>query len=109
MFVHAKGLVSQMLRLRERLPEQAVIHLERGAAGQIPETPIKAHPRHKVGIVDGGTIGRGRAMGIDAMASLQNNDANTYLAATGDLVVTGPTGTNVADLWFVLNRETRDV
>jgi len=48
-------------------------------------------------------------MGIDALASLQDNDANTYLGATGDLIVTGRTGTNVADLWFVLNREIRGV
>ncbi len=61
------------------------------------------------GIVDGGTIGRGRALGLDAVTSLKDNDANTYLAATGDLVVTGPTGTNVADLWFVLNRELRQM
>jgi hydroxypyruvate reductase len=56
------------------------------------------------GIVDGGTIDRGRAASVDATAALENNDANTYLAATGDLIVTGPTGTNVADLWFVLDR-----
>jgi glycerate-2-kinase len=41
------------------------------------------------------------------MAALENNDANTYLAATDDLILTGPTGTNVADLWLVLNREPR--
>lgn len=57
------------------------------------------------GIVDGGTISRGRAMDLDATVSLQNNDANGFLTAIDDLVVTGPTGTNVADLWFVLNRE----
>jgi glycerate 2-kinase len=57
------------------------------------------------GIVDGGTIGRGRDMGIDPVAALLNNDAYTYLATTDDLVVTGPTGTNVADLWLVINRE----
>jgi glycerate-2-kinase len=59
------------------------------------------------GVVDGGTIDRGRASGLDSVAALQRNDANTYLAATGDLIVTGPTGTNVADLWFILNRESR--
>lgn len=60
------------------------------------------------GIVDGGTIGRGRILGLDPIAALGNNDANPYLAATGDLIMTGPTGTNVADLWFVLDREPRD-
>ncbi len=199
--------------LHDHLPERVVGHLERGRAGQIPETPNQSHPRHEIeivgsgvvaaeaaaafirskgvrsrvvstshigearqaavtavrapsdsgevlvfagettvtvtgsgsggrnqeaalaaaieidgrpitflaggtdgvdgptdaagGIVDGGTIGRGRALGLDAVTSLRDNDANTHLAATGDLVVTGPTGTNVADLWFVLNRELR--
>ncbi len=60
------------------------------------------------GIVDGGTIDSGRALGIDPIAALENNDANTYLAATDDLILTGPTGTNVADLWLVINREPRD-
>ena len=199
--------------LRGRIPVGVVTHLERGRAGQIPETPVESHPRHETvivgsgavaaeaasaffrshgvhsrivsthlmgeardaavaavaspsnsgealvfagettvtltgsgsggrnqeaalaaaieidgrpitflaggtdgvdgptnaagGVVDGGTIDRGRASGLDSVAALQRNDANTYLAATGDLIVTGPTGTNVADLWFILNRESR--
>lgn len=196
--------------LRERIPERVVVHLERGCAGEIAETPIEPHPRHEIeiigsgavaaeaaasfvrshgirsrivsirhtgeareaavaavdtpseagevlvfagettvavngsgkggrnqeaalaaaieidgrqitflaggtdgidgptdaagGIVDGETIGRGRAAGIDAVTALQSNDANTYLDATGDLIMTGPTGTNVADLWLVRKR-----
>jgi hydroxypyruvate reductase len=53
------------------------------------------------GIVDGGTVERGRVLGLDAVAFLEDNDAYTYLSAVGDLLVTGPTGTNVADLWLV--------
>jgi len=56
------------------------------------------------GIVDGGTIMRGHALQLDAAAFLEDNDAYTYLSAVGDLIVTGPTGTNVADLWFVRRR-----
>jgi glycerate-2-kinase len=52
-------------------------------------------------IVDGTTTHRGAALGLDAHAYLARNDANTYLGAVGDLIVTGPTGTNVADLWLV--------
>jgi glycerate-2-kinase len=52
-------------------------------------------------IVDGTTAHRGAALGLDAHAYLARNDANTYLGAVGDLIVTGPTGTNVADLWLV--------
>jgi glycerate-2-kinase len=53
------------------------------------------------GLVDGTTVERGAAAGLDARSFLADNDAHTFLAATGDLVVTGPTGTNVADLWLV--------
>ena len=52
-------------------------------------------------IVDGDTIARGSAQGLDAERYLANNDSGPYLAATGDLLVTGPTGTNVGDLWIV--------
>ncbi len=48
-------------------------------------------------IVDGGTIGRGG----DPKDSISSFDSATYLEGTGDLVVTGPTGTNVADLWLL--------
>ena len=51
-------------------------------------------------VVDGGTIARGEAAGLDAAAHLERNDSYRYLAATGDLLFTGPTGTNVADLWL---------
>ena len=201
--------------LRDRVPGRVLAHIERGCAGEVPETPCEPHPRHEVeiigsgtmaaeaaatfvrsmglsarivatghtgeareaavtaletpseagevlifagettvtvtgsgrggrnqesalaaaieiegrpitflaggtdgtdgptnaagGVVDGGTVGHGRAVSVDAVASLQNNDAHTYLAATDDLIATGPTGTNVADLWFVLDRESRNM
>jgi hydroxypyruvate reductase len=47
------------------------------------------------------TVERGRRVGRDALAALAANDAHAYLEATGDLIVTGPTGTNVADLVIV--------
>ncbi|GAB4307799.1 MAG: glycerate kinase [Candidatus Bipolaricaulota bacterium] len=53
------------------------------------------------GMVDGGSVGRMIAAGIDPRAALLNNDAYTALRASRDLVVTGPTGTNVADLCVV--------
>lgn len=48
-------------------------------------------------IVDGGTIERGG----DPGRSIDDFDSASYLARTGDLIVTGPTGTNVADLWLL--------
>lgn len=47
------------------------------------------------------TVARGRARGLDARAALADNDSYHYLAAVGDLLVTGPTNTNVNDLIFV--------
>ncbi len=56
-------------------------------------------------IVDGMTVPRGAAMGFDAAASLAGNDAYPFLNAAGDLLVTGPTGTNVGDLWLIHRTE----
>jgi hydroxypyruvate reductase len=47
---------------------------------------------------DGSTVARASALGLDPGAHLENNDAYPFFKALGDLVVTGPTGTNVADL-----------
>jgi glycerate-2-kinase len=53
-------------------------------------------------LVDGTTISRARALGLDAAAFLRNNDAYTFFKQTGDLLVTGPTGTNVMDLQVII-------
>ncbi|MCS7239783.1 MAG: glycerate kinase [Candidatus Bipolaricaulota bacterium] len=50
------------------------------------------------GIVDGGTAGRIKAAGIDPHRALSANDSYTALSVSGDLLLLGPTGTNVADL-----------
>jgi glycerate 2-kinase len=54
------------------------------------------------GIVDGTTIARGRAQKIDAGIHLARNDSYHFLQATGDLLLTGPTLTNVMDLQITL-------
>ncbi len=53
-------------------------------------------------LVDGGTVERGRVAGMDPARCLAAADAGTFLEASGDLVHTGPTGTNVMDLLLVL-------
>lgn len=53
------------------------------------------------GLVDGATVARGRALRLDAADHLRRHDAYPYLQATQDLLVTGPTQTNVNDLVFV--------
>lgn len=58
-------------------------------------------------LVDGNTVQRGEQVGLNAQQALQAADAGTFLAASQDLVVTGPTGTNVMDLVIVLVTEPR--
>ncbi|MEY2884599.1 MAG: hypothetical protein RL490_2323 [Pseudomonadota bacterium] len=48
------------------------------------------------------TLARARALGLDAGASLAGNNAGAFFAALGDLVITGPTLTNVNDLRVIL-------
>ena len=54
------------------------------------------------GLADGGSFGRMLAAGVDPAAALENNDSYAALSAAGDLIVTGPTGTNVNDLTLIL-------
>ena len=53
-------------------------------------------------IVDAGTVARGIVAGLDPESALCAADAGTFLEASGDLVHTGPTGTNVMDLVVAL-------
>jgi len=53
-------------------------------------------------LVDGGTIARGEVEGIPAHQALAAADAGNFLEASGDLIQTGPTGTNVMDLMLGL-------
>lgn len=49
-------------------------------------------------LVDGGTISRGKLAGLDAAEALRQADSGGFLEASGDLISTGATGTNVRDL-----------
>jgi len=55
-------------------------------------------------IADGTTLARAESLGLSAPAFLRNNDSYHFFEATGDLIKTGPTGTNVADVQIVLVR-----
>lgn len=48
------------------------------------------------------TLARARAIGQNASAALDANDSYPFFAALGDLILTGPTGTNVADVVVAL-------
>ena len=54
------------------------------------------------GIVDPQTTDRIRSAGMNPAAQLKINDSATALSASGDAVMTGPTGTNVSDVMLVI-------
>jgi hydroxypyruvate reductase len=53
-------------------------------------------------VARGDTVARARSLGLDPQQYLDDNDSYSFFAALGDLVITGPTGTNVNDLLFGL-------
>jgi hydroxypyruvate reductase len=57
-------------------------------------------------VADGSTIARAAALGFDAQQSLAQNDSYPFFDALGDLIRTGPTGTNVMDIHVLLAAKT---
>ncbi|PZF77809.1 glycerate kinase [Aestuariivirga litoralis] len=55
-------------------------------------------------VIDPTSLDRSRALGLDPMAFLENNDAHSLFEALGDQVITGPTHTNVNDFRGILIR-----
>jgi glycerate-2-kinase len=53
-------------------------------------------------IVDGSTLVRARALGLDPSEYLSENDSYAFFQSLGDAFITGPTGTNVNDLTIIL-------
>jgi glycerate 2-kinase len=60
-------------------------------------------------LVDAGTISRSEDGDVEPESALERADAGTALAAAGDLIQTGPTGTNVMDIMIGLNAGYRHV
>ena len=53
-------------------------------------------------MIDATTFAKMKSLGLDPLAYLANNDASAFFEATGDLVLTGPTLTNVNDVRVIL-------
>jgi hydroxypyruvate reductase len=80
----------------ELRPDESLVVLAAGTDGTDGPTDAAG------GLADAGTVARGAASGRDARRALEDNDAYPFLAATGDLVITGPTNTNLLDLYICL-------
>jgi glycerate 2-kinase len=53
-------------------------------------------------VIDQNSFAKMKSLGLDPKAYLDNNDATAFFAATGDLLLTGPTLTNVNDVRVIL-------
>lgn len=78
----------------EGLPEVALVTLATDG-GDGPTDAAGA-------VVSGETLARARALGLGPEDFLKRNDSYHFFKALGDLLITGPTGTNVNDLALVL-------
>jgi glycerate 2-kinase len=53
-------------------------------------------------IVDGETLAQATTLGLDPEAYLRENNSYKFFSKLGDLIVTGPTGTNVNDISVII-------
>jgi hydroxypyruvate reductase len=87
-------LVAQ--HLNDCNPTQGIHFLSGGTDGRDGPTDAAG------AIVDAGTWARITDAGLDPAALLANNDSYAALQASGDLLITGATGTNVADIQILM-------
>jgi hydroxypyruvate reductase len=94
-----KGGRNQELALAAALPiaglEQVVV-LSAGTDGT--DGPTEAAGA----LADGQTVARARALGLEPESYLRRCDSYHFFAALDDLLITGPTGTNVMDMHLLL-------
>ncbi|MEM7304885.1 MAG: MOFRL family protein, partial [Pseudomonadota bacterium] len=81
---------------REINGHQDIVFLAAGTDGTDGPTPDAG------GRVDGTSIDKGESQRLDINTYIQTANTGNYLEKTGDLVTTGPTGTNVMDLVVAL-------
>ncbi len=98
--VHGQGLGGRNQELAlaaavamEGLPEVVLVAL--GTDGTDGPTDAAG------AVATGTTIAHAHSLGLDPVAHLADNDAYPFFDALGDLIRTGPTGTNVNDLLFL--------
>ena len=82
--------------LRCALEERNVVVLSAGTDGIDGNSPAAG------AIADPTTITRAQSLSLDPAVFLAHSDSFTFFEGLGDLIVTGPTGTNVRDLRILL-------
>ena len=81
---------------------QQVVVLSAGTDGIDGNSPAAG------AIADETTIARARNLGLDAEQYLARSDSYTFFEQLNDLIVTGPTGTNVRDLRILLKQSVKN-
>ncbi len=85
-----------VLSVAEALDATPLVFLSCGTDG------VDGNTQAAGAIADGRTMARARAAGLDPRRFLEDNNSNAFFGALGDLILTGPTGTNVADIQIIL-------
>ena len=85
-----------VLRCAMGLKERDVVVLSAGTDGIDGNSPAAG------AIADRTTLARARSLGLDPAEFLARSDSYTFFDQLGDLIVSGPTGTNVRDLRILL-------
>ncbi|MBZ5646111.1 MAG: DUF4147 domain-containing protein [Acidobacteriia bacterium] len=80
----------------EKIAGQNICVLSAGTDG------VDGNSRAAGAVVDGTTVARARATGLDVERALKEFDAYPLFEKLGDAIVTGPTGNNVRDLRILL-------
>lgn len=98
--VHGRGLGGRnqemVLSVVEALEGIPMVFLSCGTDG------IDGNTTAAGAIADGGTMARARVAGLDPWRFLKENDSYDFFRILGDLIVTGPTGTNVSDIQILV-------
>jgi glycerate 2-kinase len=74
------------------------------AVGSIATDGIDGPTDAAGAIADSGTVAKGRSRGLEAKDYLERNDSYPFFKKLGDLITTGPTGTNVNDVFVAVGR-----
>ncbi len=85
-----------VLSVVEALEGRPMVFLSCGTDG------IDGNTQAAGAIADGGTMARARTAGLDPRRFLEDNNSYEFFRNLGDLIVTGPTGTNVSDIQILV-------
>jgi glycerate 2-kinase len=81
---------------------QAISGIDRAVIAALGTDGVDGNSKAAGAMADGRTLVRARKLGMTPQPFLDNNDSYRFFQALGDNLVTGPTGTNVGDLYVVL-------